>query len=98
MCLCSFSRVHRIKSIQVERDSGNLKTAQSHMAKALQLCPESGPLWAFAIELEGKPQRKAKSYDALKKCHDDPFVFVAVAKYDLFPQFHVSACERFDSS
>ena len=49
------------------------------MAKALQLCPESGQLWALAIELELRPQRKSKSYDALKKCHDDADVFVAVA-------------------
>ena len=65
--------------MQIERDAGNLKAAQAHMAKALQLCPESGPLWACAIELETRPQRKSKSYDALKKCPDDAHVFIAVA-------------------
>jgi hypothetical protein len=63
-------------------EAGNQKVAQAHLAKALQVCPDSGPLWACAIDLESKPQKKAKSYDALKKCHDDPFVFVAVAGYD----------------
>lgn len=47
---------------------------------ALQECPSSGPLWAEAIFLEAKPQRRTKSLDALKKCEHDPHVMLAVAK------------------
>lgn len=35
--------------------------ANSLMARALQDCPNSGILWAEAIFLESRPQRKTKS-------------------------------------
>lgn len=50
------------------------------MARALQECPTSGILWAEAIFMENKPQRKSKSVEALKKCEHDPNVLLAVAK------------------
>ncbi|XP_055508579.1 pre-mRNA-processing factor 6-like [Leucoraja erinacea] len=50
------------------------------MAKALQECSNSGILWAEAVFLEARPQRKTKSVDALKKCEHDPHVLLAVAK------------------
>ena len=40
-----------------------------------------GILWAEAVFLEARPQRKTKSVDALKKCEHDPHVLLAVAKY-----------------
>lgn len=46
----------------------------------MQECPTSGPLWAEAIFVEGKAQRKTKSVDALKKCEHDPHVLLAVSK------------------
>lgn len=47
-----------------------------------------GILWAEAVFLEARPQRKTKSVDALKKCEHDPHVLLAVAKYDcIFSQF-----------
>ena len=45
-----------------------------------QECPNSGLLWAEAIAMENKPQRKTKSVDALKKCEHDPNVLLAVSK------------------
>ena len=51
------------------------------MLSAIQECPTSGPLWAEAIFLEAKPQRRSKSVDALKKCDSDAHVMLAVAKY-----------------
>lgn len=57
-----------------------LAAAVKLMARALQECPSSGRLWAHAIEMELHPKRKAKSYDALKKCSDDAYVLVAVAR------------------
>ena len=44
-----------------------------------QDCPASGLLWAEAILLAPKPQRKTKSIDAMKKCEHDPAVLLAVA-------------------
>ena len=54
--------------------------ANTLMAKALQECPNAGILWAEAIFLELRPQRKTKSVDALKKCEHDPHVLLAVSK------------------
>lgn len=45
------------------------------------VCP--GTLWAEAVFLEARPQRKTKSVDALKKCEHDPHVLLAVAKYEV---------------
>jgi len=50
------------------------------MARALQECPSSGLLWAEAIFIEARPQRKTKSVDALKKCEHDSNVLLAVAR------------------
>ena len=47
---------------------------------ALQECPTSGRLWAEAIFMESRAQRKSKSVDALKKCDNDPMVTCAVAR------------------
>ena len=54
--------------------------AKTVLARALQECPNSGLLWAEAIQMEAKPQRKTKSVDALKKCEHDPHVLLAVSK------------------
>lgn len=62
------------------RAPNNRKEAEVLMAKALQDCPGSGLLWAEAIEMAPRQQRKTKSVDALKKCDQDPFVVAAVAK------------------
>lgn len=50
----------------------------------MQECPNSGILWAEAIFLEARPQRKTKSVDALKRCEHDPHVLLAVSKLVLF--------------
>ena len=39
-------------SIRLELICDNEKIAQHLLAKALQEIPESGPLWALAIEME----------------------------------------------
>ena len=46
----------------------------------IQECPTSGRLWALAIEMEAKPQRKTRSVDAMKKCEHDPHVLLAVSR------------------
>lgn len=53
--------------------------SRSSPAQALQDCPASGALWAEAIAMAPRPQRKTKSADAMKRCDNDPLVHAAVA-------------------
>lgn len=64
----------------MEWKAGIKNIANNLMARALQECPSSGLLWAEAIFIEARPQRKTKSVDALKKCEHDPHVLLAVAR------------------
>eukprot|EP00614_Pseudopedinella_elastica_P016698 CAMPEP_0172649228 /NCGR_PEP_ID=MMETSP1068-20121228/241681_1 /TAXON_ID=35684 /ORGANISM="Pseudopedinella elastica, Strain CCMP716" /LENGTH=985 /DNA_ID=CAMNT_0013463579 /DNA_START=45 /DNA_END=3002 /DNA_ORIENTATION=- len=57
----------------------NPKMAAALMAKALQECPDAGLLWAEEIKTAPRPQRRAKSMEALKRCDNDPLVIAAVA-------------------
>lgn len=51
----------------------------------MQECPpNAGVLWAEAIFMEPRPQRKSKSVDALKRCEHDPYVLLTVSKYHFF--------------
>ncbi|KAG1469969.1 hypothetical protein G6F56_002952 [Rhizopus delemar] len=68
-----------IHAIRVEKRNNNLNVAKSLAAKALQECPTSGLLWTEAIYMEARPQRKARSVDALKKCEHDPIIVTTVA-------------------
>merc|ERR1719482_1406852 len=69
-----------LAGVNVETAANNEKVATHLMSRALQECPNSGPLWSCAIELEAKSAQSAKSVDALKKCENDTYVIVAVAK------------------
>ena len=69
-----------LKSVRIESEYGNREQAMVLMARALQECSSAGILWSEAIMLESKPQRKAKSLDALKRCEHDPHVLLAVSK------------------
>jgi pre-mRNA-processing factor 6 len=69
-----------LESIRLERRAGNVEMAGSLMAKALQDCPSSGILWAEEITTCSKANQKSKSVDALKKCDNDQYVIMAVAK------------------
>jgi pre-mRNA-processing factor 6 len=50
------------------------------MAKALQECPSSGLLWAEAVWLETRAQRKGKIVDALKKSENSAHVLITAAR------------------
>ncbi|KAI0260679.1 PRP1 splicing factor, N-terminal-domain-containing protein [Gloeopeniophorella convolvens] len=67
-----------VEAVGVEERSG--AAGKALLARALQECPTSGPLWSMAIWAEARPQRKARSVDALKKCADDPVVICTVAR------------------
>ncbi|KAG2489786.1 hypothetical protein HYH03_011736 [Edaphochlamys debaryana] len=69
-----------LTAIRTEQRAGNEKAADTVLAKALQDCPTSGPLWAEAISMAPRPARKTKATDALKRCDNDPFVVAAVAQ------------------
>ena len=56
------------------------RIAESLLAQAQQKCPESGLLWAEAVRMAPRQQRKTKSLDALKKCDKDRYVLLAVAR------------------
>ena len=70
-----------LEAIRNEMKSGGVRDmAHTLMAKALQECPNSGLLWAEAIFMESRPQRKTKSVDALKKCEHSSHVLLAISK------------------
>eukprot|EP00871_Galdieria_phlegrea_P002713 jgi/Galph1/3442/GphlegSOOS_G2112.1 len=56
------------------------KSTMTTLSKALQECPDSGRLWALAIELESSKQRRARSVDALTRCDRDAYVMISVAR------------------
>lgn len=60
-------------------DPESVKAAEALMAKALQECPGSGMLWAEAVRMAPRPQRKSKSVDALKRCDNDPRIIASIA-------------------
>jgi pre-mRNA-processing factor 6 len=69
-----------LESINVETRAGNTAMAKALLAKSLQTCPTSGKLWSQAIIMENRPQRKARSADALKKCENDAIVVMTIAR------------------
>eukprot|EP00008_Paramoeba_atlantica_P014332 CAMPEP_0201492404 /NCGR_PEP_ID=MMETSP0151_2-20130828/32951_1 /ASSEMBLY_ACC=CAM_ASM_000257 /TAXON_ID=200890 /ORGANISM="Paramoeba atlantica, Strain 621/1 / CCAP 1560/9" /LENGTH=913 /DNA_ID=CAMNT_0047879193 /DNA_START=69 /DNA_END=2807 /DNA_ORIENTATION=- len=69
-----------LEAIRVELRAQNRKIAGSLFSKALQECPTSGLLWSQAILMEPRPRQKARSFDALKRCDQDPYVICTVAR------------------
>ncbi len=68
-------------SVRIERRLKNISQAKNLMAKALQEVPNSGLLWSESIwHLEPRTQRKSRSLEAIKKCENDPILFVTVAR------------------
>mmetsp|Transcript_33560 Transcript_33560/g.94959 ORF Transcript_33560/g.94959 Transcript_33560/m.94959 type:complete len:924 (+) Transcript_33560:85-2856(+) len=69
-----------LAAVRTEQRGGNTKAAEVLLAKALQDCPTSGRLWAEVVAMAPRPQRRAKSVDALKRCNNDPYIVAAVAQ------------------
>ncbi|XP_020256952.1 protein STABILIZED1 [Asparagus officinalis] len=70
-----------LAAIRAESRHGIKKEADSLMAKALQgISPSSEFCGCCFDEMAPRPQRKAKSADALKRCDHDPHVIATVAK------------------
>lgn len=70
-----------LHAYRTEIRNGNAQAADTLMARALQECPQSGILWAEYLLCAPRTSRKSRSIDALKRCHDDPHVIAAVAKF-----------------
>ena len=70
-----------LHAFRTEFRNGNIQAADSLMARAFQECPQSGILWAEYLLCAPRTSRKARSVDALKRCHDDPYVIAAVARF-----------------
>lgn len=85
-----------VEAVQVERRSGNIAMAKALLAKALQDCPKSGALWCENIMMEARPQRKARSTDALKNCENDPLVVTTIARLFWFERKIDKARNWFD--
>ncbi|KAL1708674.1 PRP1 splicing factor, N-terminal-domain-containing protein [Schizophyllum commune] len=68
------------EAVGVEERAGGAGQAKAMLARALQECPSSGLLWSMAIWAEARPQRKARSVDAVKKTNDDSLVLCAIAR------------------
>jgi pre-mRNA-processing factor 6 len=69
-----------LEAVMVEKQFGEHTAASALLARALRECPKAGILHAEAIKSAPRPQRKARSVDALKACDDDPDVVCAVAR------------------
>ena len=71
-----------LAAVRQERACGGeegVKAAEALMSKGLQECPGSGVLWAEAVSMAPRPQRKSKSVDALKRCDNDPRIIASIA-------------------
>ncbi|KAJ3316028.1 hypothetical protein HDV04_000237 [Boothiomyces sp. JEL0838] len=68
------------EAVNVEQRAGNAAMAKVLLAKGIQECPSSGSLWCLSIVLENKPQRRARSQDAMRSCDNDPQVIVTIAR------------------
>lgn len=83
LCCLATSRTKNSSSSNCQ-DQSFLKWMFAFLS-AMQECPASGILWAEAIFMESRPQRKTKSVDALKRCEHDPHVLLAVARLGMTP-------------
>ncbi|KAF8503248.1 hypothetical protein F5888DRAFT_1799581 [Russula emetica] len=68
------------EAVRVEERSGAPAQGNALLARAVQECPTSGILWSMAIWSEARPQRKARSVKALRKCEAGPLVICTVAR------------------
>src|SRR5258707_14596781 len=84
------------EAVRVEERSGAAAQGKAVLARALQECPTSGILWSMAIWSEARPQRKARSVDALRKCEADPLVICTVARLYWQERKMVKARQWFD--
>lgn len=66
--------------VELERKYTGKNVAKEVLAKAQQALPNNGLLWASAIELASRPERKTVSVQALRKCPDSQEALVCVAR------------------
>lgn len=70
-----------LETIRLERLSGaSEKIIDLLLSKALQACPNSGIIWADDLIQCPKHQQKSKSIEAMKRCENNPYVMLSVAR------------------
>ncbi|MCJ1452819.1 hypothetical protein MMC28_003164 [Mycoblastus sanguinarius] len=70
-----------LESVRLEMRRKNNAQAKNIMSRSLQALPSSGKLLSENIlHLEPRTQRKPRSLEAMKKCENDPILFVTVAR------------------
>ena len=70
-----------LESARLEMRNGSRAEAEALIARALQLFPKSGKLWAEAIKLETRARQKDKVRTALSACGSDPYVVSAAGMF-----------------
>eukprot|EP01026_Neomeris_dumetosa_P043930 TRINITY_DN3688_c0_g1_i8.p1 TRINITY_DN3688_c0_g1~~TRINITY_DN3688_c0_g1_i8.p1 ORF type:complete len:514 (+),score=102.78 TRINITY_DN3688_c0_g1_i8:223-1542(+) len=76
-----------LAAVRLERRSANNTEASNKLAVALKECPtgdnDGGPgrLWAEAIDMAPRHEKKSKSTDAIRACDNNPFVVCSVARF-----------------
>jgi pre-mRNA-processing factor 6 len=69
------------ESVTLEVRAGGVSSAgQSMLSRGLKECAASGRLWGLAISMEPRAQQRARSVDALKRCDQNAYVMMEVAK------------------
>lgn len=69
-----------IASVRLEKRADEIKMVRLLLSRALQELPTSGQLWSELISIENRSLRRTRTMDALRKCGDDFYIFLAVAK------------------
>jgi pre-mRNA-processing factor 6 len=69
-----------LTAVKLERSLGNTTVAENLMSQALQKCPNAGILHANEILDAPRIRRKAKAFEALKRCENDAHVMLACSK------------------
>ena len=69
-----------LTAVKLERSLGNTTVAENLMSQALQTCPNAGILHANEILDAPRIRRKAKAFEALKRCENDAHVMLACSK------------------
>jgi pre-mRNA-processing factor 6 len=70
-----------LESTRLERRAGNIRLAETFLAKALQECPDSGLLLAEDIYSCPRVKKKSKSSHAIQRNPEDPLIICAVATF-----------------
>ena len=87
-----------VASIKIEVQSDSMIQAKLLLNRALQSCPTSVVIWNEAIFMEPRPTRKSKITEALRRCGNQPILFVALGQMMELEHNLTSAKEYYEKS